>query len=286
VEGLRYGYPPPWPGAPQTLALDGVDLRVAAGELLAVVGAAGAGKSTLCRALAGLVPHLTGGAFGGRVRVLGMDTRHHRPAELAGGVATVFDDPETQLFSLTVEDEVAFGPESLGLPPAEIGRRVAEALALVGLDVDPQRPPRSLSGGQQQRLALATAVALRPRLLILDGPTAQLDPAGQEAFYGALARLRRERELTVVLAEHDPELVAEHADRVVVLHRGRVALEGTPEAVFADAEALEALGVAGPEVSEVARRVGELEGRALPFATVGQGAQTLARLLSGGPGGT
>jgi energy-coupling factor transporter ATP-binding protein EcfA2 len=285
VAGLRYGYPPPWAGAPQALALDGVDLRVEAGELVAVVGAPGSGKSTLCRALAGLVPHLTGGVFGGRVEVLGMDTRRHRPAELAGPVATVFDDPETQLFGLTVEDEVAFGPESLGLPAEEIRRRVTEALALVGLDVDPERPPRSLSGGQQQRLALATAVALHPRLLVLDGPTAQLDPAGQGEFYLALQRLRRERELTVVLAEHDPELVAEYADRVVVLHRGRVALEGPPEAVFADAPALESLDLAGPEVSEVARLVSDLEGRTIRFATVARGAETLARLLAGGPAG-
>ena len=105
-------------------------------------------------------------------------------------MAIVFDDPETQLFSLTVEDEVAFGPESLGLPADEIRRRVAEALALVGLDVEPERSPRALSGGQQQRLALATAFALQPRLLVLDGPASQLDPQGQDEFYRALARLR------------------------------------------------------------------------------------------------
>jgi energy-coupling factor transporter ATP-binding protein EcfA2 len=262
-----------------------VDLRVEAGELLAVTGAPGSGKSTLCRALVGLVPHLSGGVFGGRVEVLGMDTRHHRPAALAGQVAIVFDDPETQLFGLTVEDEVAFGPESLGLPSDEIRRRVAESLTLVGLDVEPERSPRALSGGQQQRLALATAFALHPRLLVLDGPTAPLDPQGQEAFYRALERLRREREMTVVLAEHDPELIAAYADRVVVLHRGRVALSGTPERVFADPTTLAGLDVAGPEVSEVAWRVSALEGRPLSFATVERGAQTLAGLLAGSPAG-
>ncbi|HEX2184671.1 MAG TPA: ABC transporter ATP-binding protein, partial [Chloroflexota bacterium] len=230
MEGLRYGYPPVPAEAAPALALDGVHLRVETGETLAIIGAPGSGKSTLCRALVGLVPHLSGGVFGGRVEVLGIDTRQRRPSELAGQVAIVFDDPQTQLFNLTVEDEVAFGPESLSLPAAAIRHRVETALATVGLQVDLDRPPRELSGGQQQRLALATAIAMHPRLLVLDGPTAHLDPLGQREFYQALTRLRRERELTVVLAEPDPELVAEHADRVVVLHQGRVALEGPPEA--------------------------------------------------------
>ena len=267
--------------------LDGVSFRVETGEAVAIVGGTGSGKSTLCRALAALVPHLSGGSFGGRVEVLGVDTRRVRPPDLAGRVAIVFDDPEAQLFSLTVEDEVAFGPESLGLPPAEIRARTREALELVGLpaaQVAPDRSPQELSGGQQQRLALATVLAMRPELLILDEPTAQLDPEGQADFYAALARLRRERGLTVVFAEHDAELVAEHADRVLVLHGGVVALEGTPEAVFADPPALAAWGVAAPEASEVAWRVSALEGRPIRAATVDAAARALARLLPRRPG--
>jgi energy-coupling factor transporter ATP-binding protein EcfA2 len=275
VERLRFRYP----GADASLALDGIDLRIEPGETVAILGAPGSGKSTLCRALVGLVPHLTGGAFGGSVTVFGVDTRHVRPSALAGLVAIVFDDPETQLFSLSIEDEVAFGPESLGLPPEEIRRRVDEALRLVGLDVELSRSPRALSGGQQQRLALATAVAMQPSILVLDGPTAQLDPQGQLEFHQALARWRRERELTVVFVEHDPELVAEHASRVVMLEHGRIALDGIPEEVFSVPERLMHLGVAGPEVAEVARRIGELEHAPLRFVTVDQAVRTLDRLL-------
>ena len=230
---------------------------------MALLGPPGSGKSTLCLALAGLIPHHTGGRFGGRVVLFGQDTRHLTPAKLAGLVAIVFDEPESQLFNLTVEDEVAFGPESLGLPPEEIRRRVDDALALVGLDVPPDRSPRALSGGQQQRLALAAALALEPRLLVLDGPTAQLDPQGQHEFHAALGRLRREREVAVVFVEHDADLLAAHsahADRIVVLHQGRIALDGPRDAVFGDARRLEALGVAGPTLSELAARLATPDG--------------------------
>ena len=263
--------------------MDGIDLRVEPGEAIALLGPPGSGKSTLCLALAGLVPHHTGGRFGGRVELFGRDTRHLRPAELAGLTAIVFDEPESQLFNLTVEDEVAFGPESLALPPDEIRRRVGGALALVGLDVPLDRSPRALSGGQQQRLALAAAIALEPRLLVLDGPTAQLDPQGQQDFHAALGALRRERELTVVFVEPDPDLLAAHsgyADRIVVLHAGRIALDGTPDEVFGDPRRLHALGVAGPTLSDLASQIAELDAKPTTFWNLEGAVATLAPRLT------
>ena len=230
------------------------------------------------------MPHLTGGRFAGHVRLFDRDTRDLRPAELAGLTAIVFDEPDSQLFNLTVEDEVAFGPESLALPPQEIRRRVDAALALVGLDVPPNRSPRALSGGQQQRLALAAAIALEPRLLVLDGPTAQLDPQGQFDFHAALARLRRERELAVVFVEPDPDLLAAHpgyADRIVVLHQGRVALDGSPDDVFGAPHRLQALGVAGPTLSDLAARIAEIDGvPSYSFWNLGGAVATLTPLLT------
>ena len=229
------------------------------------------------------MPHLTGGRFAGHVRIFDRDTRHLRPAQLAGLTAIVFDDPESQLFNLTVEDEVAFGPESLGLPPDEIRRRVDAALALAALDVPPDRSPRALSGGQQQRLALAAAIALEPRLLILDGPTAQLDPQGQADFHAALARLRRERELAVVFVEPDPDLLTAHpghADRVVVLHEGRIALDGTPDDVFGDPHRLQELGVASPTLSDLAARIAEVDGLPTSFWNLDGAVATLTPRLA------
>ena len=144
------------------------------------------------------------------------------------------------------------------------------------------RSPRALSGGQQQRLALAAAIALEPRLLILDGPTAQLDPQGQHEFHAALSRLRRERELAVVFVEHDPDLLAAHpghADRIVVLHGGRVALDGPPDEVFGDPRRLHALGVAGPTLSDLAAQIAELEGTPTTFWNLEGAVATLAPRL-------
>jgi energy-coupling factor transport system ATP-binding protein len=215
LTGLSFSYPE------GGLALDDVTLSVEPGEVLLLLGPSGSGKSTVLRALAGLVPWFHGGRFAGRVEVAGRDTRRTRPAELAGTVATVFQDPEDQVVLGRVEAEVAFGLENVGTPPREIARRVADALDAVGASQLAGRKVTELSGGELQRICLASALALAPQLLLLDEPTSQLDPEGAEAFFEHALDVGA----AVVLSEQHPALALPHADRVVFLERGRVLLD-------------------------------------------------------------
>jgi energy-coupling factor transport system ATP-binding protein len=215
VEGLSFSYP--GGGA----ALQGVSLEIEPGELVVLLGPSGSGKSTLLRALAGLVPHFHGGRFAGSVEVAGMDTRVRRPADLAGAVATLFQDPEDQVVMTRVRNEVAFGLENLGVPSAEIPARVAAALASVGAAHLAGRAVAELSGGELQRVCLAATLALEPRLLLLDEPTSQLDPEAARALLG----LARRSGVAVVCSEQRPALPLERADRVVFLDGGRVLLD-------------------------------------------------------------
>jgi energy-coupling factor transport system ATP-binding protein len=220
VRGLSFSYPEAAP-AVRDLSLD-----LEAGEVLALFGPSGSGKSTLLRALAGLVPHFHGGRFAGRVEVAGRDTRTTRPADLAGTVATLFQDPEDQVVFTRVEAEVAFGLENIGTPPAEIPRRAAAALEAVGAGWLSGRPVAELSGGELQRVCLASVLALSPQLLLLDEPTSQLDPEGA----AAAIELARSSGAAVVVSEHRPERVLEACDRVLFLDEGRLSEEGLPDA--------------------------------------------------------
>jgi energy-coupling factor transport system ATP-binding protein len=215
VEELTFSYPGSAP------ALDGVSLRIDAGEIVLVLGASGSGKSTLVRALGGLVPWFHGGHFRGRVEVAGRDTRSTHPSQLAGTVATVFQDPEDQIVLAQVESEIAFGLENVGTAPSAILPRVHAALASVGAAHVAGRRVAELSGGELQRICLASALALEPELLLLDEPTSQLDPEGAEAFLAhAFAS-----GAAVVISEQRPAVALRHADRVLFLDRGRVVLD-------------------------------------------------------------
>jgi energy-coupling factor transporter ATP-binding protein EcfA2 len=215
VERLTYSYPS------AVVGLRDVSAGFAPGEVVAVLGPSGSGKSTLLRALAGLVPHFHGGRFAGRVVVCGEDTRLTSPAELAGRVATVFQDPEDQVVMTVVRNEVAFGLENVGTPPGEIWPRVERALASVDALHLAERHTSELSGGELQRVCLASALALEPQLLLLDEPTSQLDPVAADLFLGAVERLGA----TVILSEHRVERALALATRVLFVEDGRIALD-------------------------------------------------------------
>src|SRR5439155_15760123 len=196
------------------------------GEVVGLFGPSGSGKSTLLRALAGLVPHFHGGQFAGRVEIAGLDTRQVRPAQLAGTVGTLFQDPEDQVVFTRVEAEVAFGLENVGTLPAEIPLRAAAALEAVGAAGLASRPVAELSGGELQRVCLASVLSLSPQLLLLDEPTSQLDPDGA----AAAIELARSSGAAVVVSEQRPERVLDACDRVVFLEEGRLREDGLPEA--------------------------------------------------------
>lgn len=215
-------------------AVQGVDLEVPEGELALLVGPSGTGKSTVLNAVSGLVPHFTGGSLRGRVTVAGRDTRTHRPRELADVVGTVGQDPLAHFVTDTVEDELAYGMESLGVAPAVMRRRVEDTLDLLGLAELRDRPIATLSGGQRQRVAIGSVLTPHPRVLVLDEPTSALDPAAAEEVLAVLQRLVHDLGTTVFMAEHRLERVVQYADRVVLLpEAGAAPVTGTPAEVMA-----------------------------------------------------
>ncbi|MFB7788380.1 ABC transporter ATP-binding protein [Streptomyces vinaceus] len=211
-----------------------VDLVVPEGELTLLVGPSGVGKSTLLGAVCGLVPHFTGGTLRGRVTVAGRDTRTHKPRELADVVGTVGQDPLAHFVTDVVEDELAYGMESLGLAPAVMRRRVEETLDLLGLNELRDRPLATLSGGQQQRVAIGSVLTTHPKVLVLDEPTSALDPAAAEEVLAVLQRLVHDLGTTVLLAEHRLERVVQYADQVLLLPSpGAPAVLGSPSSLMA-----------------------------------------------------
>ncbi|GAB3120316.1 ATP-binding cassette domain-containing protein [Streptomyces calidiresistens] len=214
--------------------LDGLDLTVPEGELTLLVGPSGAGKTTLLGTVSGLVPHFTGGTLRGRVTVAGRDTRTHRPRDLADLVGSVGQDPLAHFVTGTVEEELAYGMESLGFPPATMRRRVEETLDLLGLEEVRDRPLETLSGGQQQRVAIGSVLTVHPSVLVLDEPTSALDPGAAEEVLAVLQRLVHDLGTTVLMAEHRLERVVQYADRLLLLPGdGRPAELGEPAALMA-----------------------------------------------------
>jgi energy-coupling factor transport system ATP-binding protein len=248
TRGLEHAYPLEDGG--QVAALRGVDLAVERGEFVALVGPNGSGKSTLARHFNGLLLPTAG-----QVRVEGLLTCDDRNLwTVRQRVGMVFQNPDNQLVASTVEEDVAFGPENQALPPAEIRRRVDEALDAVGLAEYRTHPPQMLSGGQKQLVAIAGALATRPACIVFDEPTSMLDPPGRRQILETIRRLNAGEGITVVLITQSMDEAAS-ARRVLVMDGGRIAMDGPPERVFEQRERLRALGLDLPQAVEIAHRL-------------------------------
>jgi energy-coupling factor transport system ATP-binding protein len=233
-------------------AIRGVSLDIDKGDYVAILGACGAGKTTLCLAMNGIIPHMFMGEMSGSVTVNEMSTSSHEVREMASIVGMVFDNPEFQLSQISVEEEVAIGLASRGVPREEMLHRISEVLEIVGLPGYEKRSPMAMSGGQQQRLAIAAALAISPDVLVLDEPTSNLDPIGKQEVFEVCDKLNRERGTTIIIAEHEVEAIAIYADKIFVLDKGQIVLGGTPKEVFSEVAALHAIGLRVPQVTELA----------------------------------
>jgi energy-coupling factor transport system ATP-binding protein len=258
-------------------ALDGVSLQVEKGEFVTLLGSNGSGKSTICMLSNGLIPHALPGDLQGRAEIFGFDVREHSVAEFSTKVGIVFQEPESQLFCMSVEEEVAFGPENLAVPREELRTRVEWALELVGMKGYNDRSPFSLSGGQKQRVAIAAALSMRPDMLVLDEPAYALDPVGRVELYTVLRDLKERYGMTVLLAERDAEEAVAFSDRIVLMNAGRIVESGPPRTVLRDPDGLRSVGVTPPQMSEVAALLNaRLMISELSFLTVEEAARSIA----------
>lgn len=252
VRDLTYVYNPKMPG--ETRALDGVSFDVADGTILGIIGHTGSGKSTLLQHLNGLLKPTSGDVYIGDVCITGGDVKM---TDIRRRVGLVFQYPEYQLFEETVAKDVAFGPHNLGLSDEEIDKRVKEAIALVGLDFDEigELSPFELSGGMKRRVAIAGVIAMEPEILILDEPTAGLDPAAHRDILSMIRRIHDEMNIILIFVSHNMADIAEMSDRVIVMSEGEIALEGTPAEVFSHSEELSSMGLSVPPAREMTERI-------------------------------
>lgn len=242
VKALSYSY-----SASEVQVLKAVNLRIEKGSFVTLTGPSGCGKTTLCRCINGLIPHFYGGKIEGEIVISGMRVQDHEISELAKHVGFVFQNPENQLFALSVEKDIAFGLENLALSRKEIQRRVKWAMEVTGVEDLKEKAPYELSGGQQQRVAIACVLAMKPKVMILDEPTSFLDPMAATRLFQVISKLNKRLNLTIILVEHRLDLLCQYTDRVVVMDEGEIRLDGTPRDVFSSEEA-KLLGIGIPKV--------------------------------------
>ena len=231
-----------------------VSLKVSAGDFVLLVGPSGCGKSTLCRCLNGLIPHFYEGELQGEVYVDGLRVRDTPTHVLSQRIGMVFQNPQNQLFSLSVEGDIAFALENLAIPREEIRRRVDEVLKLLRIEHLRDRSPFELSGGQQQKVAIASVLAMRPKILLLDEPTSFLDPLSAQQLFESIDEIRKKLGLTIIMVEHRIELAAPRASRIIVMNKGRIIYDGDVRKFFEEYDGY-SYGVYTPKVVRLANEI-------------------------------
>jgi len=264
AKNLTYTYP----GATKSSIRD-VSIKIEKGEFVLITGPSGCGKTTFCRCLNGLIPHFYQGELKGQITVAGFDITKHPIYELAKHVGLVFQNPENQLFALSVEKDVAFGLENLGFPREEIRKRVDWAMELTGIYDLRERAPYELSGGQQQRVAIASVLALQPEVMVLDEPTSFLDPLTAKRVFDVIYEHNRKLGVTVVLVEHRLDLTAKYADHIIVMDDGKVVVDGEPRQILSSEET-RLIGVGIPKATllyRMLRKDGVRLGNKIPLSS-------------------
>jgi energy-coupling factor transporter ATPase len=245
TKNLTYTYP----GGTRPSIRD-ISIKIEKGEFALITGPSGCGKTTLCRCFNGLIPHFYQGELKGEIKVAELNVIDHPIYELATHVGLVFQNPENQLFALSVEKDVAFGLENLGVPREEIRERVDWALKLTGIYDLRERAPNELSGGQQQRVAIASVLAMQPEVIVLDEPTSFLDPLGAKKIFEVIYELNRKLGITIVLVEHRLDLTAKYADHIIIMDDGKIILDGEPHEILSSEEA-RLIGVGIPKATRL-----------------------------------
>lgn len=249
INNLSYYYP-----NSETPVLDNIDLTIREGEFILLLGPSGCGKSTLVQCLNGIIPKVSGGTLKGEILVNGKDVSKYKVYQMSSDVGMVFQNPDAQLFGLTIEEDVAFGPENLGIEREEIQKRVDRSLGIVGIEKLREKFTFTLSGGEKQRTAIAGNLAMQPRILVLDEPTSDLDPRGTREVLETIKQLNHDLAITIILIEHKIDEVIGLADRTIIMDNGRIILDGKTCDVFTkNIEQLESIGINSPQVVRLSR---------------------------------